>query len=177
MVTGSADPMECILPKIGFAPSEFTAPSGNGRVRMFRDNGTSFPGGNAATALFGNSTELMKYDLVIVDCVGSPARRTAAELTNIRNYLNSGGRIYLSHYGYVWMDTNSPFDTVATWAGNQADPTPNTQNAWIDTTFPKGATFAQWLLNNGGSTTLGRVSVQETRRDTNGLPATSPAQR
>lgn len=177
MVTGSADPMECILPKIGFAASEFTAPSGNGRVRMFQDNGTSFPGGSAATALFGNSAELMKYDLVIVDCVGSPARRTATELTNIRNYLNSGGRIYLSHYGYVWMDTNAPFSTVATWAGNQGDPNPNTQSAWIDTTFPKGATFAQWLLNNGGSTTLGRVSVQQTRRDTNGLPVGSPAQR
>jgi hypothetical protein len=177
VVTGRADPMECILPKIGIAPSEFTAPSGNGSVRMFRDNGASFPGSRGDASFFGDPTELMKYDLIIVDCVGSESRRSQSELTNIRNYLNSGGRIYLSHYGYVWMDTNSPFSTVADWNGNQTDPTPLTQNAWIDTTFPKGATFAQWLVNNGASTTLGRVSVEETRRDTNGLPGNSPAQR
>jgi len=177
MVTGSADPMECILPKIGIASSEFTSPTGNGRVRMFQDNGVSFPGGGTAASLFGNATELMKYDLVIVDCVGGPTGRSATELANLRTYLNSGGRLYVSHYGYVWLHTNSPFDTVANWQGNQSSPTPNTQDAWIDTNFPKGATFAQWLQLTGGSSTLGRVTVQQTRRDTNGLPVGSPAQR
>lgn len=174
MVTGNADPMECILPKVGIAASEFTAPNGNGRVRMYRDNGTSFPNGGTAGGLFGSPTELARYDLVIVDCVGSPAGRTAAELTNIRNYLNSGGRIYLSHYGYVWLHMNSPFDTVANWQGNQGSP-PD-QSAFIDTSFPKGMTFSQWLQLVNPTGTAGRINVQQVRRDTNGLPAMTPAQ-
>lgn len=174
-VTGSADPMECILPKIGIAASEFTAPNGTGRVRLYRDNGVSFPNGGTAAGLFGSLTELMKYDLVIVDCVGSPTGRTQTELDNLRQYLNSGGRIYLSHYGYVWTHTNNPFNTVANWQGNQPSP-PSSQSAYIDQSFPKGITFANWLLATGGSTTLGRVTVQQTRRDTNGLPTGTPAQ-
>ncbi len=176
MVTGGADPMECILPKIGIASSEFTLPTGQGRVRMFQDNGAGFAGGapNEST-LFGNPAELAKYDLVIVDCVGGEVNRSAAELTNIRNYLNSGGRIYLSHYGYVFLYTNAPLSTVATWAPESAI-TPSTQNAFINTTFPKGLTFSQWLQLTGGSTTAGRMSVQQVRRDTDGLTAMSAAQ-
>ncbi|MDX2010482.1 MAG: carboxypeptidase-like regulatory domain-containing protein [Myxococcaceae bacterium] len=179
MVTGNADPMECILPKIGIASSEFTLPSGNGRVRFFRDNGTNFSGGApaAGAALFQNPTELAKYDLVVVDCVGGPTGRSNAELTNIRNYLNSGGRIYLSHYGYVWLHTNSPFNGVANWAPEQTNP-PD-QLAFIDTSFPKGMTFSQWMQLTGGSPAgqPGRMNVQQVRRDTNGLAAMSPAQR
>lgn len=177
MVTGGADPTECILPKIGFAPSEFTLPSGSGRVRFFQDNGATFGSGTPAAGanLFNNPTELAKYDLVIVGCVGGEVRRSAQELTNIRNYLNSGGRIYLGHYGYVWMDTNSPFDTVANWDGEQGSP-PD-QLAHIDTSFPKGLTFSQWLTLVGGAPMPDRINVQQVRRDTNGLPAATPAQR
>jgi hypothetical protein len=178
VITGEADPMECILPKIGIAPSEFTLPSGTGRVRFYRDNGVNFAGGAPAeTTLFRNATELAKYDLVIVDCVGSESRRTNAELTNIRNYLNNGGRIYLSHYGYVWMDRNAPFSTVANWNGNQRNGgDPPDQRAFVDTSFPKGMTFSQWLSLVGAAPAANRIDVQEVRRDTDGLPAMSAAQ-
>lgn len=179
MVTGGADPIECVLPKLGIAPSEFTLPSGNGRVRLFQDNGASFAGGAPAAGpnLFQNPTELAKYDLVIVGCVGGPTRRTQQELDNIRAYLNNGGRIYLGHYGYVWLDQNAPFSSVANWQGNQGSP-PN-QRAFIDSSFPRGATFSQWMQLVGGSPNgmPGRIDVQEVRRDTNGLPANTPAQR
>ncbi|MCA3012638.1 MAG: carboxypeptidase regulatory-like domain-containing protein [Myxococcaceae bacterium] len=177
MVTGNADPMECILPKVGIAPSEFSLPSGNGRVRFFRDNGTNFSGGAPGEgSLFGNPSELAKYDLVIVDCVGSPVAQDATRLANLRTYLNSGGRLYVSHYGYVWLHTNSPFNSVASWA---VGTNPPDQLAFIDTSFPKGATFSQWMQLTGGSPAgqPGRMNVQEVRRDTNGLPASSPAQR
>src|SRR5262249_11185018 len=36
VVTGSADPMECVLPKIGIDPSEFSDPTGTGRVNFYQ---------------------------------------------------------------------------------------------------------------------------------------------
>jgi hypothetical protein len=42
--TGDVDAMECVLRGIGISESEFTVPSGTGRVHMYRANGTRMPG-------------------------------------------------------------------------------------------------------------------------------------
>ena len=39
--TGDVDTLHCVLRKIGIADSEFTNPSGTGRVRFYQDNGAS----------------------------------------------------------------------------------------------------------------------------------------
>jgi hypothetical protein len=39
VVTGSADAMECVIRKVGVSDSEFTLPSGQGRVHLYRANG------------------------------------------------------------------------------------------------------------------------------------------
>ena len=84
VTTGSADNLECILPKIGIAASEFTSPSGNGRVRLYRDNGVNpFGGLPAATTLYNNPAELAKYDVVVADCVGAEATKTNAQRGNV----------------------------------------------------------------------------------------------
>ena len=47
----------------------------------------------------------------------------------------------------------------------------------IDQSFPKGAGFAQWMLNVGASTTLGSFPVSSGRHDVdavNGMPTTDP---
>jgi hypothetical protein len=42
--TGDVDAMECVLRGIGIADSEFTVPSGSGRIQMYRANGTRMAG-------------------------------------------------------------------------------------------------------------------------------------
>jgi hypothetical protein len=42
--TGDVDAMECVLRGIGIADSEFTVPSGTGRIHMYRANGTKMVG-------------------------------------------------------------------------------------------------------------------------------------
>jgi hypothetical protein len=49
--TGNVDAMECVLRGIGISESEFTVPSGTGRVHMYRANGTRMRG-NTCTGTY-----------------------------------------------------------------------------------------------------------------------------
>jgi hypothetical protein len=70
--TGSADPMHCVLLKMGVDTTEFTNPSGTGRIRLYKDNGQVINGATpAASTLYNSTAELDKYDMVLFDCVGS----------------------------------------------------------------------------------------------------------
>ena len=90
LATGAADPLECLLRKIGIDDAEFTNPSGTGRVNLFK--GEKFPafytqptgsyaaGGNFpdATQLWSSTTAnpaatppiygLMAYDIALLGC-------------------------------------------------------------------------------------------------------------
>ncbi len=164
VTTGSADNLECILPKIGIAASEFTLPSGNGRVRMYRDNGVNALGGLPnATTLYNNPAELAKYDVVIADCVGSEQAKNGSQRTNIENYANAGGRLFTSHYGYVWLydkPTPNSFTATATWKPEQTDP-PN-QDAFIDM-VSSGALFAPWIYAVGAQAATSTMAVPRIR--------------
>jgi len=182
VTTGSADNLECILPKIGIAASEFTKPTGTGRVRMYRDNGVNpFGGLPAATTLYNTPGELAKYDVVIADCVGSEQTRTTAQRSNIESYANGGGRMFTSHFGYVWLydqPAANSFTATATWNPGQANP-PD-QDGYIDVSFVKGQTFAQWIaaVNAQAVTStpaVPRIRVNTVRRDFDAVNA--PAER
>ncbi len=178
VVTGNADPIECVLPKIGIDTAEFTNPGGGGRVNFYRDNGarisTQTP---AATTLYNDAGVMAQYDMLILDCVGSQVAKNSAQLQNLGDYAGKGGRIFASHYAYVWMSDQlgspgnyvgqtSPFPGVANWAPQNNNPTPQTGlSASIDTSFSKGMTFAQWLLLVGGSSSLGSILIDQTRYD------------
>ena len=182
VTTGNADNLECILPKIGIAASEFTTPSGTGRVRMYRDNGVNPLGGlPAASTLYNSPTELAKYDVVIADCVGGEQTKSAAQRTNMENYANGGGRLFTSHYGYVWLygkPSSNSFTPTADWDVNQSSP-PN-QDGYVDMSFVKGQTFAQWLaavnaLAVSSTPLVPRIRVNTVRRDFDAVNA--PAER
>ncbi len=139
VVTSSMDPMECVLPKIGIDTTEFTDPTGTGRVHFYRANGatlsTSTP---AAAMLLGDVTTMKKYDLIILDCEGS-ALDKSAYYNNLLNYTAAGGRIYATHFGYSYLRgqnqmappiLNSVWDATAIWKVNQTPP-PD-QSAIID---------------------------------------------
>lgn len=106
----------------------------------------------------------------MLPCQGSPNYlKNAAQLANFIQYANSGGRIYASHYSYVWMNNNPPFNGVANWAVNQAALPDGT--ATIDTTFADGSTLAQWLQLVGASTTQGQIAINQVKHDLNGVIA------
>ncbi len=201
--TGGVDSLECVMRKIGVDDAEFTQPSGTGRINLYVGDGTvSVPGqgtyhlggANAGagtpseTTLVNTPATLDEYDMLLFPCKGSEVTRTAAQQTNIINYANAGGRVFATHFSYVWLFNDAPFNGTANWNVNQCDTFtspdactategyPADQTGFINTTFPKGLALAQWLQYIGASTTLGQMPLDVLRWDTNNPGAIAPSQ-
>lgn len=173
IATGRADQVECVLRKVGLEDAEFTDPGGTGRINLFSGSGS--PGARIGTAtpsegaLMGNASVLNGYDVLMLPCEGGQFLKPTAELGNLIRFADSGGRVYASHFSYVWMFQNPPFMGVANWKVNQAQLPDGI--ATVDATFPDGATLAQWLQLVGATTTLGQMPISTLRHDMNGVIA------
>jgi hypothetical protein len=178
IATGSADQAECVLLKMGLSPSEFTNPGGTGRINLY-GGGTNGQGpgvtldANTPTqdSLMSNPLTLDSYDVLMLPCEGAVNPKPDAELQNLINFANIGGRVYTSHYGYAWMYQNPPFNGVASWTGTSVTPSPDPASATVNTNFTAGQTLATWLQNVGASTTQGQMDLNTLRIDQNGVIA------
>ena len=158
-LTSGCDPIHTLVQKIGVDAAEMTAASGNGMVRVYNGKGYTVPGVTGATdayAFWGSLPEMMKYDIIINECECTPYDRDTVgpAYTNMRDYLNAGGRVFNSHYHLNFFG-NSPENQ------NGAAPELNASASWglwgkasggsspflIDTTFPKGKAMDEWLNN------------------------------
>jgi hypothetical protein len=86
----------------------------------------------------------------------------------MHDYLGSGGRVFTTHYYYNWFAPptgQADFQSVVNWALNGTQPY---GGFYIDTTFPKGKAFADWLQNNAVTTVYGQINLADTRHDMNG---------
>ena len=77
-VTGNVDSLECVLRKIGIDDSEFTDPTGTGRVHVYTGNGSRLGNNTSWTTLtassptmpapVGSPPTLANYDLLLLPC-------------------------------------------------------------------------------------------------------------
>jgi hypothetical protein len=203
VTTGQVDALECVLRKMGVDASEFTLPTGSGRIRIYRENGANFASGTTpdATTLWGGTGTkggsgtngqpgLSGYDMVLLPCPGdrpsssgSPPSRaadgyyTSTGLQNLVDYTTAGGRVFATHYSWVWVaPSRTKFPAVATWSmagtptkevletpyylgsGSSNPPSYLGVAAQANTSFAKGAGFAQWLVNIGAGTLAGGIT-------------------
>ena len=171
IATGSVDQVECVLRKVGIDDAEFTNPSGSGRINLF--SGSNSPGARidtttpSQTALMSSQAALNSYDVLMLPCQGGQFIQPASELVNFIQFANSGGRVYSSHYSYVWMFNNPPFDGVANWKVNNGSFPDGL--ATVNTGFTAGQTLANWLQNVGASTTLGQMQLNTLKHDMTGV--------
>lgn len=171
LTTGGADPLECLLRKLGIDDGEFTAPGGTGRVNLYAaegggdrfapnvNGGALFP---KASTLWGSLVNLMKYDMVLMACEGNQYldQKTLTARENIVKYAGVGGRLFLTHWHNVWIEKGpAPWPTLAQFKF-QAD-LPNPSTGTIDTGFPKGLALADWMVEVGGSMVAGQVAIKE----------------
>lgn len=170
VTTGGSDAFECLLRRMGIADSEFTADAGSGRVHLYAGgNGTnSFSAGGAftpAATLWANAAKLTTYDLLIQSCEGSISQfadqKPQTSVDNLAYYVNSGGRLLLSHLHFSWLQRTPAFSGTAAYVGTLTPP-PADINLTINQTFPKGMAFAQWLAGPivNASPTTGQVLVK-----------------
>jgi hypothetical protein len=173
VATGNADQVECVLRKVGIDDTEFSNPTGSGRIHLY--SGSGAPGARidantpSENVLMGSSSALNQYDVLMLPCEGAAFTRPSTQLANFLQYANTGGRVYASHFSYVWMYTNPPFDTVVNWQVNQAQLPDGI--ATVNTTFPDGDTLAKWLQLVGASTTQGQMPISVVRHDVSGVNA------
>lgn len=175
IATGSADPFECMLLKAGIDPAEIDVPSKNTRIAYYKFNGKDRSGSTAPLGgtLTSSLTEMKKYSVIMLPCEGAENNHNADAL-NLQAYADAGGRVFTTHYSYSWLATPNPKGTAsnltdfygtADWSRLDVNDYNKPTLSLIDTSFPKGAAFAQWLQNIGATTTLGQMNINDPRHD------------
>ena len=187
VTAGGCDALECLLRGIGIDDKEFVpGHSKAGHIHVFNGEGGDFPAAPAAGGaqpgqgeLWNDKAKMSKFDMVMLSCecsennqnkggdVGRPGARQ-----DMWDYANAGGKIFATHFHYTWFK-NSPqqdFQKVANWGSSSS-----TSGAHdVDTSFPKGASFADWLVNVNASPTPGKITLTDV---TNSLTSVNaPAQ-
>lgn len=185
VTTGGSDALECLVKKIGVDLSEFSAGDGPGRVQLFAGYGAATEMQKdgelvplePAEELWKSSERMLGYDMMLMSCEGqdnvfnSPEDeafppdaipRPPSMHREVRKYADLGGRIFGSHWHHRWINSDDstpddPYPEVAEFASSAADIGDVTVK--VDTTFPKGAAFGDWLLKVGASPRLGELSV------------------
>jgi len=187
IVTGSCDPMECLIERMGVSSSEFTSPGTGGKVDYYQANGEPLLGGTnpAPVNLLGNLTTMMTEDLIMLPCDCGDEYGSGHSwiwngnyntyLSNIVSYTSNGGRLFSSHWGRQWIEGGgytNPFPGVATFVGDSAGGGQDYEGT-INTGFTKGQDFATWMQNAGAQTTFGNFLINPSRYDTSSVTANS----
>jgi hypothetical protein len=177
IATGHSDALECLLRRVGLDDAEFTNDSGDGRVHLFQGYGASSTVAVAGVAsplksadtLWSSVGSMMRYDMTLMACEGndSPSEgRTAAQYQSVRSYADAGGRIYGSHFHANWIRSedgqpNAGYPQVVKFSSGagQLSSSGLPFTLTLDTDFPKGMAFRDWLVNVKASTTPGKLDV------------------
>ncbi len=191
VTAGGCDALECLLRGIGIDDKEFVpGASTAGHIHVFNGSGGDFVGapqaggkGSNLGELWNDTTKMSQYDMVMLSCecseynenkggepsggVQPPGARQA-----MWDYANLGGKIFATHYHYTWFK-NSPqqdWQQVANWNSMGGG-----SGAYqVDQTFPKGASFADWLVEVNASPTKGQIQLTDVTNSLSSVNA--PAQ-
>jgi hypothetical protein len=123
----------------------------------------------------------MRYDLVLLSCEGAPTVGVGAnQAAYLAQYVSSGGRVFMEHYGYAFLTSYAApdaggtapypqFPNVANWfaVGGLSNDAPYTADigGTVMTSLPSGAAFpqgqelAQWLTKVGVLLPNGEVDI------------------
>jgi hypothetical protein len=191
VMRGGSDALECLFTKIGVDVAEFTPGARGGAVELFYSdlaNATEETGRMREGAetlelprveeLFSDFEALRTYDMVLLSCEGGDDRYDPPDLThreNLQRYANLGGRLFGGHYHNGIIDNRElpddypEFPAVVEFADGRNDIEPTLFTANVNVSFDKGKALADWLLEVGGSTEYGEISINDSERTVTGM--------
>lgn len=149
-------------------------------VSSYESGGAPIP--SAYEELWNSVDSLRRYDLVLMSCTGAQSAgrdKTTQHKQALKDYVDTGGRVLVQHFHHAWLRggnealeiedarkyTTTPFPVIATWATAEnpdiaEDISHQTARDYdVDTSFPKGSAFADWLVAVGASPARGVVSL------------------
>lgn len=193
VTTGWCDQLACLLPKLGLDASEYSLDHSKGRLHLFRGSESKpqggaaplpapAPGGTAdAQPFWSDPNQLKSYDMLMLSCECGEHLETKPQqaLDALYGYASIGGRVFASHFHYVWFQNGPPeMRGTAQWFGSPQNPQTDKieKPFFVDTSFPKGAALSDWLTVVGASTTKGQMPINEVRENV-GPVVSSSAQR
>jgi len=167
LLTGGCDDTACFLRNVGIADTEITNPGGGGRLEVYEGvGGATLASGTPANCtgagcpLWASRQSLEPYDIVVLSCECGENNQTkpAASMQALHDWLAEGGKVFASHFHYTWFK-NGPadFQGVATWLGYS--PALGAGSYSLDTSFPKGMTYRDWLANVGALNANGTITL------------------
>jgi hypothetical protein len=200
VTTGGADPLECLLRKVGIKDSEFATAGGAGRVHLYAGSGVSaatpplvassafastLNGGGtfaSATPLWNSAASLEAYDIVLMACEGAwngdpdaGGTKSAAALQAMDAFEKAGGRVFMSHWHDYWIENGpAPLPSTGTWSDFTQPPPPDPAGSTgypgtINTSFPKGQAFHDWLANVGALDGSGQLDIHQSKANLSGV--------
>ena len=163
ITTGFCDRLACIMPKIGIDPAEYspgpTSASTKPKtaVSFYVGGGGFSPSGGVlgtapAKSFWSDANQLKNFDISIFSCECSeaPDSKDATSYNAVRQYLDSGGRIFTTDFQYTWYKFGPDKDlSNPPWAWPGGAPG-GTSPFSIIQTFPKGKALADWLFYVSG---------------------------
>lgn len=164
--TGASDALECLLRNAGIDDREFVAGGDErGRVHLYRGKGGGgLPKGviPPAADLWNDPARLARYDIVALSCEGDVADENKGgqepqARAAMHAYANAGGHVFATHFQYTWLKASpaADFRGIASW-----DDAKDVGDEYlVDTSFPKGQAFAQWLLVTGAAPASGSIRL------------------
>lgn len=180
IVTGAADGAECVLLDMGISQSEFTddtqTTNPGGYIHLYQGGASTgaaiSPSTPTETVLTQSTNLLGGYDMVMFPCQGtnSTAALSTASQTNLVDFANAGGRLFATHYSYVYLDPAAPYDAqfpaVADWT-TTSEQSIGIGVGTVSTDFSDGATLAQWLQNSDATvaSTSDQIDINDLRTD------------
>jgi len=179
VTTGTCDNLLCLLPKLGVDPAEWGVAGEGKPLTFYRGYEKAALFGpeyevhfdahlaqmTAASALWGNLTELSQYDMTMLSCECDEhlENKGAAAYDAVNRYLGMGGRVFSSDFQYVWYKYSPDSKVRATAVINpganplQSDGT----KVMLSTSLPKGKALADWYAYLAPGTTYGQIESRD----------------
>lgn len=163
VATGDFDKMECVLRKIGLPDGTFDLYED----AVSRKSPTPLP---SFKDLVNNLQKMKTYNIIFINCT---ANTFESELTktlvrqNITDYVQSGGRLYVTDWSYDWIEQVEGFSPFIDFEPGASGTAPEPHNAaalgadglQISATI-KDPVLSAWLANFPGAINTGSSHIE-----------------